>query len=623
MVNPKNSKIIAKRKITVGNGEEQEKVKALKKKGITKKFLYVEIDDEITTIFDRIIKLKIKDIYLVVPKRALIFQSSINLKILKRKSEDLGKNIFIITHDPNGINLAKRIGITVYDKPEGHEHPALVSGKLNESNEIAPLKASVNSFEEELPSRRTDKKFSISDLVKSGRKSLRLIPKNFTLKRKEQKKKDGNAPSSSFVLIAPNKQALLTLVVISLVILLTITYIALPGATVILTPKANVVKVTANVWLADYEANRAELDTRPSRTIPSYTITTKIDKVFTYQATGKNVDQGTKATGNIQVKNLSGNDWPLVPKTRFQTANGLIFRSQNQVLIPAAKGNTPGTLTIPVVADPFDAFGQAIGERGNLQTPTTFFLPALSADNQKKLFAENTENFSGGVTKVIKFISKDDIEAAKIKMISDLKASSQAELEMSIAKRNESQKTNLLLLNCKDGQLCRDLIQMSDPQVMIQSNLEGQKLDNFSVKGSMVVSGIAYAKDDLISILKTELKLKKNPEKRLVKVDEESIDYKVVDADKSSQKVKITPTIQGLEEFELSPDKENGDRLIKKIKDAIVGKDSKEAKEFIHNLPEIENVEINSWPAWAPNLPSVPDNIKIEIKHDDSPLAAT
>jgi len=114
--------------------------------------------------------------------------------------------------------------------------------------------------------------------------------------------------------------------------------------------------------------------------------------------------------------------------------------------------------------------------------------------------------------------------------------------------------------------------------------------------------------------LKSELKLKKNPEKSLVSIDEGSINYKVVDYDKAAQKIKITPTIQGVEEFDVSPDKENGDRLIKKIKEHITGKDIREAETFIQNLPEIENVKVSSWPAWAPTLPSVPDNIKIEIK---------
>ncbi|MCC7432454.1 hypothetical protein IT412_02920, partial [Candidatus Peregrinibacteria bacterium] len=251
---------------------------------------------------------------------------------------------------------------------------------------------------------------------------------------------------------------------------------------------------------------------------------------------------------------------------------------------------------------------QPTGERGNIKGEVKFFLPALSSENQKKIFAVNNGDFSGGVTNVIKFISKEDVEAAKIKMENELKASAEAELKALITKKNETQNTKLALL------VGKNLIEYGAAKVVIPPNIEGQKLDSFDVKGSLVVGGIAYDRDELVSILNREIKLKKNPEKTIASVDEDSLTYKLVDNDKASQKVTITATIQGIEEFEVSPKKENGERLIKKIKESILGKDIREARDFVQNLPEIEKVEISTWPAWAPTLPSVPDNIKVEIK---------
>jgi hypothetical protein len=130
----------------------------------------------------------------------------------------------------------------------------------------------------------------------------------------------------------------------------------------------------------------------------------------------------------------------------------------------------------------------------------------------------------------------------------------------------------------------------------------------------MISTGIAYNQDELISILTAELKLKKNPEKRLVYVDQESMTFRIVENDKANKKIKITATIKGIEEYEISPEKENGDRLIKKIKEHVVGKSVEEARSYIQNMPEIDKVSIESWPAWAPTLPGIPDNIKMEIK---------
>lgn len=596
-----------KRKIKAS--EEKEVVK--KNPRSNKKILYIEIDDEVTTLYDKLAKLKFKNVYLVIPQRAVIFQSAINLKILKRKAEDLDKKIFIVTNDPNGFNLAKRVGLEVFDKLEGHEHPSLVTGKFKENNEneITPLKASVNSLSEESPSRRDEKKFSISELVKRGGKSaLSILPKNIVISRKDQGKKKDGSGKSSLVLIAPNKRALFALVAVSVIILMTISYIALPGATLVLTPKSNVIEVPKNIILADIDRNRAELDTRPPNMIPSYHITTQIDKVFTFQSTGKNAEGGKNATGKIKIQNTSANEWPLVAKTRFQTADGLVYRIDRAITVPGGSVNSPGVMEVQVVADPLDAFGQPIGERGNLKGEVKFFLPALSAENQKKIYATNVGDFSGGVTNVVKFISKEDVEAARAKMDSDLRAAAEAELQAVVTKRNENQNTKLSLLKGKN------LIEFGTPKIVIPPNIEGQRLESFDVKGSMVVSGIAYDNDELMSILKREIRLKKNPEKTLASIDEESLTYKLVDYDKNSQKVTITATIQGIEEFEVSPKKENGERLIKKIKESIVGKDVREARDFIQNLPEIEKVEIKTWPAWAPTLPSVPDNIQVEIK---------
>ena len=67
-----------------------------------KKILYLEIDDEITTIYDRIKHARVKEIILVVPKHAELFSSIVNLRILKRKTDELEKHIEIMTNDPYG-----------------------------------------------------------------------------------------------------------------------------------------------------------------------------------------------------------------------------------------------------------------------------------------------------------------------------------------------------------------------------------------------------------------------------------------------------------------------------------------------------------------------------------------
>lgn len=604
-------KLVATKRI--GDHAEPEEVQnsAALKRATAKKVIYLEIDDEITAIYDKLKQLKMKNVYIVVPKRAILFQSIVNLRILKRKAEDLEKNIYVITNDPNGILLAKQVGLIVYDKTPGHEHPSLVSGKfLEDQQNISPLKASVNAMDDDTPVRQTERKLSISDLIRAGKKKgLAILTRNTTLSSPKNKEEKKSTQKGKLVLVAPNRQALVSLVVVSLIILLTITYIALPGATIKLTPRSNILPISVNITLADSENNRVELETHPVHTIGSYTITAKVSRPLLQLSTGKDF-QGENAKGTISVINASNHDWPLVPKTRFQTQQGLIFRSKSYITVPAQKGDTPGKVDIQVEADPVDAFGNVIGDKGNIE-PTKFFLPGLSADNQKQLYAESTTPMAGGKTVVTKFIVKEDLEAAQRKMTDDLKNSAQAELQAAIAKKNETEKANLVLLLGKfQG---KDVIQTGDATITIPPNLENQKLDSFTVQGEMMVSGVAYSRDELLAILRSELKRNQNPEKRLMHIDEDSFTYRVIEIDQSAKKVKITATIQGREEYELNPEKENGERVIKGIKEHVVGKSVQEARDYIQKLDQIEKVTIESWPAWAPMMPNVPDNIKVEL----------
>ena len=80
------------------------------------KVIYVELDEEITSIFDRIKRAPGKALALVIPRRAIALQSVINLKILKKKIDETGKEIIVVTSDPIGLMLAQRAGLKAIEK---------------------------------------------------------------------------------------------------------------------------------------------------------------------------------------------------------------------------------------------------------------------------------------------------------------------------------------------------------------------------------------------------------------------------------------------------------------------------------------------------------------------------
>ncbi|MDZ7586533.1 MAG: hypothetical protein U0946_02155, partial [Patescibacteria group bacterium] len=77
--------------------------------------LYLEPDEEITSVIDKIKQSKSNRLSLVVPKEATLLQSVINLRLLSKEAINLGKEIALVTSDKIGRNLASRVGLTVYE----------------------------------------------------------------------------------------------------------------------------------------------------------------------------------------------------------------------------------------------------------------------------------------------------------------------------------------------------------------------------------------------------------------------------------------------------------------------------------------------------------------------------
>lgn len=72
---------------------------------------YIEADEEIISVIGRLRKSGAEENIFVFPKRALVLQSIVNLRLFQREAEKLGKKIIIVTQDEIGRNLAGKAGI--------------------------------------------------------------------------------------------------------------------------------------------------------------------------------------------------------------------------------------------------------------------------------------------------------------------------------------------------------------------------------------------------------------------------------------------------------------------------------------------------------------------------------
>ena len=104
--------------------------------------VYIDVDDEITSVIDKVISSKAKTVALVLPKRASVFQSVVNMKLLKRKTEQNNKKVILVTTESSLLPLAGATGLlvskTLASTPEIPDGPLIVS-REDDIDEDAPI----------------------------------------------------------------------------------------------------------------------------------------------------------------------------------------------------------------------------------------------------------------------------------------------------------------------------------------------------------------------------------------------------------------------------------------------------------------------------------------------------
>jgi hypothetical protein len=102
--------------------------------------IYVDVDDEITAIIDKVRASQAKIVALVLPKRASVLQSVVNMKLLKRSADDAGKKLVLITSEQGLLPLAGSVGVFVasslQSRPEVPEAPDQTGDDLSDDDAL-------------------------------------------------------------------------------------------------------------------------------------------------------------------------------------------------------------------------------------------------------------------------------------------------------------------------------------------------------------------------------------------------------------------------------------------------------------------------------------------------------
>ncbi len=423
---------------------------------MNKDVIYIEPEDDITDIITKIENSKSKIVALVPPKKAGVFRSVVNIKLIAKAALAAEKTVVLVTTDPPIMKLAAAIRIPVAKSLQSapsvpkleEEAEEVIKEELRESSENTEVQAD----EEDIASEKKEEKSSEED-SSDDEKTEKTEKMSETAKKKD--KKLGNEKSNNkFIRWFNEHRKLATISGVGVLILIVILIWALaiaPAATLMVGIKTNLNNFSEAVGFT------TKFDEENADEGKFYLEEKKIETVkkVEFEATGqKNV--GEKATGDVVVYTYfkgGGGSVSIKAGARF-TLNGLAFTS-NEDAVLSWDGKTPSSCENNGQASAFTS-GCLISGRIKVTAvePGEKFNVAASnsgwnTDAPVAVYSDGA--MSGGTDEIITVVSKEDVEKAK----NELASSDQTENKENLLKEISD---NLMVIEASFSQVTEDAI---------------------------------------------------------------------------------------------------------------------------------------------------------------------
>ncbi len=534
--------------------------------------IYIEEDEEITSVVDKIKNVEEKDIELIFPKKSPLIRSIVNLKILKRQSESLEKNITVSTSDVIGKALAQRAKLNISNKGK-IKTPIKTEKKERASSINVPEEVLTKNIEKlkKVPTPEINKPDYTKIRKEAKQKKIETLKERF---QKRQKSKLVLLPSFTGKILIIFFIACFIIGMISVIFFL-------PQATVLVSPKTEPFSHSLETTLVK-DSEKAN----PSEKIISYEVTSsqKSSEAKTFPATGER-DIGQKAKGQIIIYNkYSSSSQPLVASTRFIADSGELYRLTQDIEIPGAKikeGQTvSGRITATIEAD-------EAGEEYNLESETPFTIPGLSPEKQEDIKAASLDPISGGDSRKINIITSEDLKKAKELLLEEIVQKTVEDLTEKVP----------------EG---KTIIKGAIKNEIIDSETNGEEdkeTKDFKMSITAKSSVPIVSREELNKILFDDAKnfLPKN-KKLLDENFDDGIEYEKELENTEEGEIKLKISLNKKIFTEINQEE---------IRKNISGKDTIETKEYLMTNPYIYKAEIMLWPFWVKKVPRIKNKIKI------------
>lgn len=553
--------------------------------------IYIDIDDEITGIIDKLKTSDSKLVALVLPKRATVFQSIVNMKLIKRAADASGKNLVLITSEAGLMPLAGAAGVfvakTLNSKPEIPVGPDQIDDSEETIDETGNVPEEVTAATAggvavgalagaAVASNKDDGVETLeldndSPLAEASKATGATKPKDFSppKPKKDKKLKVPDFNRFRLLLIAGG---------IALVALIVFGYFAirvLPKATIVIDTDATSVETELDFTLS---TTATELDPEQN-IVPAKQV--QQQKSYTQQvATTGQKNNGNKASGTVKITNCSTGDVTLAAGSGL-TSGGNTYITQQTVTVPVSdfKGlNGPcknnGTADVNITA-------QSAGTASN--GATSFAIPSQSG-----LTGTASGSISGGTDNIVRTVNQNDINNAKSK----------------INLEDPSIKSDLESQLRKAGYFPVKTTFNSGTPAVTSSNSVGQVADNVTVTQNVTYSMLGAQRDDLATLVTDSIKEQIDPEKQSILDDGiDSASYTVSNLTATGAQISIKATATA------GPDLDTD-----QIRQEALGQKAAAIRDSLKNNPDVKDVDVKLSPFWVSSVPKNESKVIIKIE---------
>ncbi len=557
------------------------------KPAASKDTIYIDVDDDITTIIDKVEASPHKVVALVLPKRSSVLQSIVNTRLLKRSADSADKNVVLITSEPSLLPLAGAAGLHVaknlQSKPEIPDSPLdKPAAPAFDDPDVDPSSAKLDyhrSIGELAASHSVDEPESI-DLDEGEGDEDTAEPKAKTAAPppKDKKLKVPNFERFRLILI------LGILGVVGFIIFIILAIFVLPKA--VITIKTESEPVSTNFTLTTSDSQKT-LD-KEKRIIPSVLKTQDQSSSQQAQATGQQ-NNGTKATGSVTMSAgaCSATVPSDVPAGSGITTSGLTFIAQSGTsfapVVSSGKCTYQSTGSTKVTA-------QTAGAKYNVASST------FSVSGRPDVSASSSAAMTGGTDNNITVVSQSDVDGAKQKAAT--------------ASSADDFKRNLIKQLNDSGFYVLDSTFKADSQSVSASPDVGQQANTTTVTVKISYSVLMVPKSDLTDIIKDQLAKQVDKNKQKLSNDDVLKTAAVIVQSQSS------PTVASLQVSEDTTAVPIID--VNTVKKQAGGQKSGDIKKSLESLPGVKEVTVKMSPFWVSKAPKNSGKVRVILSQQSS-----